>query len=257
MDFDDPGEIQRVYHYARRRAAHTLGSLYDEVDPAIDEDDIAQDAVHRLSGQISGSVESPVKWVSQVAHFAALKKQRIGFHHENRQAAEELDLLIEDYIIKNEQMPTERQRARWAEEIVARMRDEHPKHPSQDTFDQLRRMKFFDDDEVREELDDIEAAPSNHGPIENTSLYTALDERVRQEIDYLVDDGLASEGLPQVTELVLTYLARGYDLEHMGRRVLTPKHISELLNSRQRVWRQVLERAKTIVREATAELTAS
>lgn len=258
MDFENTAEMERVYHYAQRRAADVLEHLYDEPDPMLDVDEIAQTAVVKLWRDSHGKdIQSPRKWASQAAYWTALKAQRIGFHGPNRQAGRWLDTYLDDFIAEHHRLPTEAERAVLAAEVNAEMRRDHSsKDVPQPEFDQLRRIEFYDDDEVREELDSIAAPPSDDGPIETTSLYTALAGRVRQEAEYLVFAGKASEHLPQVAELVLDFLARGYDLERMGRNVLNPKHISELLNNRQRVWKKVLDQAKELVTEVAAELVS-
>lgn len=256
MDFENTAEMERVYHYAQRRAADVLQHLYDEPDPMLDVDEIAQTAVVKLWRDSHGKdIQSPRQWASQAAYWTALKAQRIGFHGPNRQAGRWLDIYLDDFIAEHHRLPTEAERAELAAEVNAEMRrDRSSKDVPQPEFDQIRQMEFYDDDEVRDELDCIASQPSCDGPIEGTSLYAALADRAMERAEYLATK--RTFYLPQVTELVLTHLARGYDLDKMGHSVLRLAHIAEHLGRSRHGLRAVLDQAKNIVREVTSELTA-
>lgn len=258
MDFEDPVEMQRVYHRAHMRGGNTLSHLYDEPDPMIDAEDLAQEAVIKLWGHVRSKgeeyVEKPHQWASQIAYWSALKKQRIGFHEKNRKASEWLDVYIEDFVAEHLRMPSEIERADLAEQVIVEMRREHPKQPPQDEFDQLERTVFLDDDEVRSELEMIPGSPTPGAPVMTSVSYVSLAEEAMDLAHDRASLLPSTDRLPEITQLLLHWLSEGFDLDHVGRtRVTSFGEVERLTGRHRRGIRSVIEEAKTCIRQAAEQ----
>lgn len=212
----DHPDYEHLYEVARRRGEHSLSQLYDEPDPMIDGDDIAQEAIIGLWGHVekhgSESVLKPRSWISMVAFRRALKKQRIGFHDENRKASKHLDSAVEGFIAEHHRFPSQHERADMARQIVSEMREVFPLSPPQDEFDQLQHTTFLSDDDMTDE--DLSLLPVTPGPEDNVAFSGAVESFIDRAMR-LADEHPHAQ-MARWVRHTLQWLDQGYTLDEIG-----------------------------------------